>query len=166
MKDIAHVRAAFLDSPLLMHAPNHLADVLNRDPQAAWSTMISGEEPETETHGSILILPLHGTLVDRGGYWGLVSYEWLTNELRKAEANPNVIAVIQDVNTNGGLASGCADYAQAVADFSKPIYSVVNSRANSAGYWAVANSDKIFATRDSITGSIGAIYVHVNTARS
>lgn len=166
MKDIAHVRATFLDSPLLMHAPNHLADALNSDPQTAWSTMISGEEPETETHGSILILPLHGTLVDRGGYWGLVSYEWLTNELRKAEANPNVIAVIQDVNTNGGVASGCADYAQAVDDFSKPIYSVVNSRANSAGYWAVANSDKIFATRDAVTGSIGAIYVHVNTEKA
>ena len=84
--------------------------------------------------------------------------------IRKAGEDPTVKAVVLRVNSPGGDAQAAEilnNELQIVAG-RKPVVVSMGEYAASGGYWISANSDKIFADRTTITGSIGVFSMALN----
>jgi signal peptide peptidase SppA len=116
----------------------------------------------------IALLPVMGELVNRGSWLdslsGMTSYERLDAQLRAAIADPRVKALVLDMNSPGGQASGAMETADLVRQLSsqKPIVAFVNGMAASAAYAIAAGAPRVVVTPSAIAGSIGVVWMHVD----
>lgn len=78
-----------------------------------------------------------------------------------------VKAVILAVNSPGGSTAGGEELYEALGRLraEKPVVTVVHEVGASAAYMAAIATDRIFARRLSIVGSIGVLYQHVNAGK-
>jgi protease-4 len=78
-----------------------------------------------------------------------------------------VAAVIVSINSPGGSTAGGEELYEALAVLraEKPVVSVINELGASAAYMTAIGTDRIFARRLSIVGSIGVLYQHVNAGK-
>jgi signal peptide peptidase SppA len=119
------------------------------------------------TNGAAVIT-IDGELVNRGAWIGansgLVSYEGIDAQLRDAAADPEVKAIVLDLNTPGGEVDGIAALGALIAQInqSKPVTAVVNDLAASAGYWIASQAREIVISPTSRVGSIGVVYLHLD----
>lgn len=120
----------------------------------------------------VAVLPIHGTLVQRGGWLsamcGIHSYSWIGNQIQMALDDSNVGAILLDMDTPGGEVSGCFDLADMIyqARGVKPIWSVANEMAFSAGYALASAAERIILTRTAGVGSIGVITMHADYSKA
>jgi protease IV len=79
----------------------------------------------------------------------------------------HVKAVIVSINSPGGTTAGGEELYEALGQIRarKPVVAVVNELGASAAYMTAIASDRIFARRLSIVGSIGVLYQHVNAGK-
>lgn len=118
------------------------------------------------------IVPIVGELVNRGAYLGansgLVSYEGVRQQLKNAAGDPAVRAIVLDIDSPGGMVSGCAETAALVRQIShtKPVVACANADTCSAAYAIASGSNMIVASESSRTGSIGVVFVHANHERA
>ena len=107
---------------------------------------------------------VNGTMVNRAldAPSGMCSYEDIAAQIDHVAAMPSAGAIVLDLNSYGGEASGVFDLAQRVraAAQIKPVIAVINGAACSAGYALACSATRILATPDCITGSIGAVIIH------
>ena len=89
------------------------------------------------------------------------SYESIKAQWAAACADPSVKAILLDVDSPGGLTSGCfsavRDMRRAASAAGKPTVAFAHN-ANSAAYALVCACDKVYAAEDSMLGSIGVIH--------
>lgn len=115
--------------------------------------------PELSTPGDVLArIEVNGTIAtDR---------DRLERIAALAE-NDNVKAVIVAINSPGGTTAGGEELYEALRALSeaKPTVSVVSELGASAAYMTAIGTDRIFARRLSIVGSIGVLYRHVDAGR-
>lgn len=115
---------------------------------------------------SIAVIPVHGTLVQRGGSLdamsGLQSYEALREDFREALADADTGAILLDFDSGGGEVAGCFDLADEIAAADKPVYAFANEACYSAAYALASGADKIIMARTAGVGSIGIVGVHVD----
>jgi len=78
-----------------------------------------------------------------------------------------VKAVIVSINSPGGSTAGGEELYEAlgVLRAQKPVVSVINELGASAAYMTAIGTERIFARRLSIVGSIGVLYQHVNAGK-
>lgn len=113
--------------------------------------------------GDVAILNIHGTLFKRGNLFvdvcGAMSYEILSRDFQAALDDPAIKAIALNLDSPGGVASGCDEFAQAVFDArgKKPITAYVTGAACSAAYWIASAADKIVLSESSMVGSIGVV---------
>jgi protease IV len=84
----------------------------------------------------------------------------LANKLKAAREDPNVKAVILEVNSPGGSVNASDLMWKEIKEFKKsgkPLVAFFNGLAASGGYYISMPADKIVATPTTITGSIGVI---------
>jgi signal peptide peptidase SppA len=88
---------------------------------------------------------------------GATSYEILRGDLQAAIDDPQVHAILLNIDSPGGEASGAGELAQAVADArgQKPIVAYVGGVGASAAYWIASAADKIVVDPSARLGSIG-----------
>jgi len=116
----------------------------------------------------IAIIPIVGFLWSRAvtTWWGesLASYPAICDMVADAVNDANIRAVILDIASPGGLASGCLDAAEKLASLrgTKPIYAVVPGCAASAAYALACAADRIVISQDADVGSIGVCAMHVD----
>jgi protease-4 len=81
--------------------------------------------------------------------------------------NDAVKAVIVSINSPGGTTAGGEELYEALAVLraEKPVVAVVSELGASAAYMTAIGTDRIFARRLSIVGSIGVLYQHVNAGK-
>ncbi len=81
--------------------------------------------------------------------------------------NDAVKAVIVAINSPGGTTAGGEELYEALLALSasKPVVAVVGELGASAAYMTAIATDRIFARRLSIVGSIGVLYQHVNAGQ-
>ncbi len=84
--------------------------------------------------------------------------------LKTAAANPNIKALLIDVDSNGGGSQAGQEMANAIRAFGKPSIAVIHGIGVSSGYLVAAAADRILALEDSTVGSIGATYSFLNQA--
>lgn len=78
--------------------------------------------------------------------------------LQEARADKNVEGLILRINSPGGSAVASELIRQEVEEFQKagkPVVASMGGMAASGGYWIAATSDKIIASPNTLTGSIG-----------
>lgn len=142
--------------------------ILSTDEVAA--SMRPGRAPMMTKDG-IYVLPIVGGLVHRGDSieamsGGPTSYTAIHNNLLAAMDNPDVRAILLDIDSPGGQAVGCFELADAIADMGKrkPIRAVANGMACSAAYaiGASVGRDNFYVTPSGEVGSIGVVLMHVD----
>jgi len=116
--------------------------------------------------GGVGIIPITGTLVNRGAwigtYSGMQSYEGIAQQLRMAADDTRVKQILLELNSYGGEAAGVADLAEEIRELSatKPVTALVADAAASAAYWIASAADRVFVTESAIAGSIGVVLTH------
>jgi protease-4 len=87
--------------------------------------------------------------------------------LEELAEDPLVKAVIVSINSPGGTTAGGEELYEALAVLraKKPVVSVINELGASAAYMTAIGTDRIFARRLSIVGSIGVLYQHVDAGK-
>ena len=88
---------------------------------------------------------------------GVSSVDYIISQLKSADANSEIKAVILDINSGGGGVVASYELADAIKSFSKPIVTVIREVGASGAYWAAASSDYVFANPLSMVGSVGVI---------
>lgn len=86
--------------------------------------------------------------------------DFVVEELKKAKEDPLIKGVILNVNSPGGsvyASERIAKEIKALKEAGKPVYTVMGELAASGGYYISAPTDRIYASNETWTGSIGVI---------
>ncbi len=116
--------------------------------------------------GAIAVLPMIGGIRHRGGFFG-VSIESFREKFRAALANPDVKAIVFNVDSPGGTVSGVPELAEEIfqARAQKLIIAVANTFAASAAFWLAAAASRIVVTPSGSVGSVGVFSMHIDQSR-
>ena len=178
MTDLPYLASRLYGTPLLIARPKlevilgvvarKLAgDTLATPPPANVDAGMSGG---LQVQEGIAVLPILGTLVRRASYIGaasgLTSYHDIEAMAEQAFADPQVRAVLLEIDSSGGEAGGVFDLAQRLRALSqtsgKPLWAIADEAALSAAYAIASAADRIWLTRTAEVGSIGVVAVHVD----
>jgi signal peptide peptidase SppA len=112
------------------------------------------------------VLPIRGVLSHRMGMMddisGGTSTERIGQEFDAMVRNPDIRAIIMDIDSPGGVYPGTPELADRIraARGVKPIVAVANSEAASGAYWPASAADEIVVTPSGMVGSIGVLATH------
>jgi len=117
--------------------------------------------------GAVAVLPLYGVISQRVGLLteisGGTSTQQFTALFRQALEDPQVGAIILDVDSPGGSAFGVPELAEVIFQArgqEKPVVAVANAMAASAAYWIATAAEEFVVTPSGEVGSIGVRVVH------
>jgi len=122
---------------------------------AAVILLFSGTD--TVYGANVAVIPIEGEILVGGNDFGVVSSDTVIEDLRIADEDERIEAVILRINSPGGSAVASDEIAAAVQNLSKPSVAVIREVGASGAYWIASSSDHVVANRMSITGSIGVI---------
>lgn len=114
----------------------------------------------------VAVIPIIGTLMHRPSwsyyYRNAPNYLSLADMIEDAVTDSNIKAVLLEVDSHGGLASGCLDLAESIRSMRgiKPMWASVNQSACSAAYALASSADRIEIAKSAKAGSIGVMAVH------
>lgn len=120
----------------------------------------------------VALIPVYGTLVQKLGTLrpmsGMTGYDGIRQNFLMALTDPDVKAIMLDIDSPGGEVSGCFDLVDAIynARGEKPIWSILSESAYSAGYAIASAADRICVPRTGGVGSIGVICMHVDWSKA
>lgn len=116
---------------------------------------------------SIAVITLSGTLSRGGDYYNGTSTAQVALEISRAAADPSISGIVLDINSPGGTFSGTKELGDAVtnAKQSKPVYASITDLGASAAYWIASQATQVYATVDSLVGSIGTYGAVVDMSR-
>ncbi|MBL7050922.1 signal peptide peptidase SppA [Candidatus Woesearchaeota archaeon] len=115
---------------------------------------------ESSEIGNIAVIPIKGVITSESGSTlgqSNVAATELIKLIKKADESPGIQAILFDINSPGGSAVASSNIAEAIKKVNKTTISVITEVGASGAYWAATATDKIFANKMSITGSIGVI---------
>jgi len=81
--------------------------------------------------------------------------DYITYAINDMESNPNVKAIILEIESIGGSSVAAEEIANALLYATKPTVAQIRDHAYSAGYWAATGADYIIASEMSDIGNIG-----------
>ncbi|MDP2766201.1 MAG: signal peptide peptidase SppA [Candidatus Methanoperedens sp.] len=94
--------------------------------------------------------------------FGIATSEEITKSLKEASEDEGVKAIVMRINSPGGSPAAAEEIVSAMKKIKKPIVISMGDVAASAAYYISAPADRIIANPDTITGSIGVIWVFQN----
>ncbi len=109
---------------------------------------------------SIAIIPIKGTIVAEGGdgfFETTTSADEVIKQIEKAEENPNIKAILFEINSPGGSAVASDEIAKKIKSVDKLTLALIREIGTSGAYWVASSCNIVMANRMSITGSIGVI---------
>jgi signal peptide peptidase SppA len=116
----------------------------------------------------VAIISVHGMLVQRSGYLkpvcGMTGYDGIRQNVLSALIDPQVKAILFDVDSPGGECAGCFDLVDTIhaARGEKPMWAIASEMAYSAAYAIASAADKVIVPRTGGVGSIGVITMHMD----
>lgn len=123
------------------------------------------------TPAGVAVIPVIGSLVRRASYLdtlsGLTSYELLSLMIAKASVDPDVTAIVLDIDSPGGEAVGAFEVADVVRDAAKlkPVIAVAGGLCCSAAFAIASAANQLIVTKSSMVGSIGVVWLHADHSR-
>ncbi|MDO8669110.1 MAG: signal peptide peptidase SppA [Candidatus Buchananbacteria bacterium] len=83
------------------------------------------------------------------------SSEEIVNQIKDADANENIKAILLSIDSGGGWPTTGQEIANALKRSEKPTVALIRDMGASAAYFAASGADRIFASDLSDVGSIG-----------
>ncbi|HEM7839808.1 S49 family peptidase [Burkholderia multivorans] len=120
----------------------------------------------------VAMIEVQGTLVQKLGtlrpYSGMTGYDGLREAILRAHADPEVKAIVLDIDSPGGEVAGCFDLVDTIYGLrgDKPIWAILTESAYSAAYAIASAADRIIVPRTGGVGSIGVITMHVDWSKA
>lgn len=117
---------------------------------------------------NVAVIPIEGTLVQKGAWVGSssgeTSYQGLRTQISRAKRHPDVKGVVFEVDSFGGMVNGAFETAADIRDLSreKPTISILTDYAYSAGYMMASQARQIIMPRFGGAGSIGVVMMHAD----
>ena len=121
-----------------------------------------------QMEGSVAVIPIEGTLVNKGTFIGqssgVTSYEGIRYQVARAAASPDVKGVVFEIDSFGGECAGMFEAASDIAALSKlkPTCAILTDWAYSAAYCLASQARSIIAPQFGGAGSIGVIMLHAD----
>ena len=102
-----------------------------------------------------------GTITEESQYANTFAPDNIVPQIEKALHDDNIKALVLYIDSPGGSAFASEDIRRALVKFRahKKVVISMNSVAASGGYWVSTQSDAIFATQDTLVGSIGVFAI-------
>lgn len=123
------------------------------------STYADLTESNTQSHrgGQVALVYMDGDIVGGAGGAGQVGGDRFARQIRTLRQDDDVKAIVMRINSPGGSASASDLVAHEVllASKEKPVIASMGNVAASGGYYIAARANQIFASPNTITGSIG-----------
>jgi protease IV len=133
-------------------------------PEAFQEKYVSGQGAD-----KIAVLPVVGAIGPEGSNTigtQMVTPETLRNQLRQAERDERVKAVVLEVNSPGGAVVASDRMHESIQEFEetteKPVVVSMGETAASGGYYIATAADQIVANENTLTGSLGVIFTILN----
>lgn len=160
---------------------NFLSTVAFSDAENAFTDMFAVSEEmfaeeiieEGDMLSKIAVLSINGVIQDTGDAESffespLYNHQAFMEQLDYVKESDDVKAIILQVNSPGGGVVESAQIHDKIKEIQKetkkPVYVSMGSMAASGGYYVSAPADKIFASPETLTGSLGVIMQGVNYA--
>ena len=117
----------------------------------------------------VAIIPVRGTLVQRGGlhpYSGMTGYDGIRAKALAA-AEDGARAIAMDIDSPGGEVAGVFDLADVIHELGKslPTWAILNENACSAAYLLASACRHVTVPRTGNAGSIGVIAILFDLSR-
>lgn len=122
-------------------------------------------------NGKVAVLPVYGVMAPRMTMMtrmsGGTSAEQLGNDITALAHDPSVSAIVLDIDSPGGAATGIPELAAKIraAANEKRVIAMVNHLAASAGYWTATQAPEIWCSPSGEVGSIGVYMVHFDESK-
>ena len=143
---------------------------------------LDAEEVQTRIHGAVrpqnrrvsavAVLPLFGTIFPRANLMtqmsGATSAELFGKQFAELVKDPEVTAIVLDVDSPGGTVDGIEELSKQIFDArgQKPIVAVADHLMASAAYWIGTAADEVIVSPSSEVGSIGVFAVHEDVSKA
>lgn len=88
---------------------------------------------------------------------GATSLEVLAKDFTTALEDPQINAIVLEINSPGGQVTGIAEFAQMVHAANKPVVAYVDGMAASAAYWIASAADEVVMSKNAMAGNVGAV---------
>lgn len=124
---------------------------------------------DVELRDGVAILNVTGPLFRYANLFteisGATSYDMLARDFQAALVNPQVFAILLNIDSPGGEANGVSEFADqiAAARGRKPIVAYVGGLGASAAYWIASAADEVVAGDTALLGSIGTVMTITDT---
>ncbi|UBH12524.1 signal peptide peptidase SppA [Macrococcus armenti] len=129
------------------------------------TTVLEGSDVSNQ----IARIEVDGTIMDMGSpsLWSGESYnhQLILDSLDEVKDNDDIKALMLVVNSPGGGVYESAeihDKIEAIKKAGKKVYVTMENMAASGGYYISAPADKIYASKETLTGSLGVIMQSMN----
>lgn len=123
---------------------------------------------QTELRDGVAILPVTGALMRYANLLskvsGATSIDMLATDFNQAFDNPDVKAIVLNIDSPGGTVAGVNEFAEMIysARGKKPIVAYVSGMGASAAYWIASAADEIVLDATASVGSIGVVSVQMD----
>ncbi len=128
--------------------------------EASWKTTVY----QPGSGGKLALLKLEGIIMENDSSTGLAStynHRVLLKQIEAAYADPDIKGIILQLNSPGGGVYESDEVYHRImelkAQYKKPLVVYMSQQAASGAYYIAMAADKIFANRNTLTGSIGVI---------
>lgn len=111
-----------------------------------------------QKESQIALIIAEGTIVTGESRPGVIGADTISSLLRRAAKHDDIKAVVLRVDSGGGSAFASELIRQEIRSLKqsgKPVLVSMGSYAASGGYWISADADEIWASANTLTGSIG-----------
>lgn len=170
-----YVLQAFMETPWAI-LPSKLAMLEEIVARHVTGEKLSAEEIQARVNGavppqntqvnSVAVMRVFGTIAPRTNMLtnmsGGTTAETLGKQFADLVNDPQVSAIVLDVNSPGGQVGGIEELSKKIFDArgTKPIVAVANHLMASAAYWIGTAADEIVVTPSGEVGSIGVFAAH------
>ena len=83
----------------------------------------------------------------------------IENALNEANSNPNVKAIVLDINSKGGSQVACEEIAEDIKNSDKPVIAYIGDKGLDESYLIASSADAIVASSSSSIGGIGLSFI-------
>jgi protease-4 len=133
-------------------------DSFNQISGGSYFQLLQSEKDAKDSENRIAVVVARGTIVDGEQPPGLIGGDSTSRIIKDAHEDENVKAIVLRVDSGGGGVFASEIIRQELIKAKEKGIKVVASMSNvaaSGGYWISANADEIWASHNTITGSIG-----------
>jgi ClpP class serine protease len=120
-----------------------------------------GNTMAASVRDGIAMIPIEGPLFKRASFFqamsGATDYTTTARDLTAALEDPNVKAVMLQIDSPGGEVGGLSDLVAMVRGANKPVWAHIDGTGASAAYWLASAASRVTASATTVVGSVGAM---------